>query len=317
MPLVGCSDPEGDGGSGGAGGTAGAGGEFAVTRIVVAAEDTDPAIDDPIGGNHAIYVPSTAMRPELFVVLVGTGFRPGTGEGPTAWVKLMAQHMKVIIPQYVNDTSIGGTCRTDSDPDCAEKLRLERIYGTDTSPLDDVSPTNGIVHRVVKLLEWLDAEQPGVGWSDYLEAGQPRWDRMTLSGFSQGAGMAALIARDHEVGRVLMFAGSGDFRAPRTEPPESADWITDPKVTPIDRHFGFRHVDDAPGTKRNWEDMRLPGPPVIVDDAAPPYSGSHFLETNVDVPPDDVHGSVIVDLFEPDGTPTFKETWLYMCCDLP
>ena len=53
MPLVGCSDPEGDGGSGGAGGTAGAGGEFAVTRIVVAAEDTDPAIDDPVGGNHA------------------------------------------------------------------------------------------------------------------------------------------------------------------------------------------------------------------------------------------------------------------------
>ena len=100
-------------------------------------------------------------------------------------------------------------------------------------------------------LALIDVEQPAVGWSDYLDGGKPRWDRITLSGHSNGTNMAALIARDHDVGRVLMFAGPSD--KPQGE---TADWLTDPKVTPIDRYFGFIHVDE--GTffvHSNWENM--------------------------------------------------------------
>jgi hypothetical protein len=320
-PLTGCGETAGTGGGGisGSAGAAGAGGaggsriEVTVEQIFVTPEDTDPAIDDSIGGDHLIYVPSVSSRPELFVYLVGTDTIPFTD---SLMLEVVAEHMKVIAPQYVNAPGISTICIPDPDPDCYEKMRLEGIYGTDDSPHADVSMTNSIVHRVVKLLEWLDAEQPAVGWSDYLEAGQPRWDRIALAGHSRGAGMAALIARDHEVERVLMLGGTADFRSPFMGEP--ADWITDPKVTPIERHFGFAHVNDTPLIEVAWDAMELPGPPAIVDDSAPPYSGSHYLQTNVDVPPTAAHRSVVSPMFEPDGSPTFKDTWLYMCCsELP
>ena len=319
LPVGGCSDETtAAGGTGGDGGTGGSHVEVTVERILVAPEDTDPAIDDPIGGDHVVYVPSVSMRPELFVHFVGGSAVPEDTVGLSQeWLApFIAQHMKVIVPQYVNAQALGDFCFPDPDPDCFENVILERIYGTDESPHENVSEPNGIVHRLVKLLEWLDVEQPAVGWSDYLDAGKPRWDRITLSGHSNGTSMAALIARDHDVGRVLMFDGPSDKAMG-----ETADWLTDPKVTPIDRYFGFIHVDQPTFfVPSNWENMGLPGPPVVVDDSAPPYSGSHFLQTNADVPPtcglpvSCTHASVI-GIVSPF---TFEETWLHMCCsELP
>ena len=61
-----------------------------------------------------------------------------------------------------------------------------------------------------------------------------------------------------------------------------------------------------------WEDMGLPGPPVLVENSSPPYQGSHYLETDIDVPLEQAHNSVIVPPSGPDGTPIFKDVWLYM-----
>lgn len=292
-------------------------GTCTLTETSVSPAATDPAIDDPVGGNHLVYVnQGLTQNDEILVHLPGTF---GTPAGNSRFLQAVAnQGTKAIGLQYVNDGTVNGICFNEwtnnppPDPDCQEKLRLERIYGTDTSPLESVSPANSLVHRLVKLLEYLHAQQPSVGWDTYLDSGQPDWDRIAFSGHSQGSGMAALLARDHAVARVLMFGGPSDFNPLG----ETADWMTDPKATSINDHYGFRHVDDQQfPVMQTWADMGLPGPSVIVNDSNPPFLGSHFLETDISVPSGAEHSSVIRNTqLEQGDAPTFRDVWEYMCC---
>ena len=219
--------------------------EGPLTITSVSPAITDPTIDDPVGGDHLIYVNAAIPpRDEILVHFPGTF---GTPAGNAVFLQAVAnQGMRAIGLQYVNDSPINSACvahwrnNPSADPDCQENLRLERIYGVDASPLDDVSPANSLVNRLTKLLEYLDAQQPELAWGDYLDAGAPRWDRIVVSGHSQGSGMAALIARDKAVARVLMFGGPSDF-----DPlGNSAAWMTAPKTTLIGNHYGFRHQND-------------------------------------------------------------------------
>ncbi|MEZ4869770.1 MAG: hypothetical protein R3C14_51065 [Caldilineaceae bacterium] len=282
-------------------------------KMSVSPAVTDPAIDNPVGGNHLVYVNlAVPPRDELLVHFPGTF---GTPEGNVLFLQTVAnQGMRVISLQYVNNTSVINYCEKHlpTDPNCHENLRLERIYGVDTSPIDDVSPANSLVNRLTKLIEYLDIKQPELGWSDYLDNGAPRWERIVLSGHSEGAGMAALLARDERVARVLMFGGPFD----RDELGNTATWLSAPKATPLKDHYGFRHQRDPLfRPKQSWDDMGLPGPPVLVDAGQPPFGGSHYLETNIAVPRRQWHGSVISDRQStPDGEPIFREVWEYMCC---
>ena len=54
-------------------------------------------------------------------------------------------------------------------------------------------PAESIVARLVAALRALDRQAPREGWGAYLDGDQPRWDRILVSGLSQGAGMAAFI----------------------------------------------------------------------------------------------------------------------------
>ena len=85
-----------------------------------------------------------------------------------------------------------------------ERVLAERTYGDDRSPLVSVNQPNSLVSRLVKLLEYLDAEQPERGWRQYLDGGAPDWGRIVLSGHSQGSAVTALLARDHELMRAIM-----------------------------------------------------------------------------------------------------------------
>ena len=138
----------------------------AVIETSVSPATTDPEIND-LGGNHLVCVnPLVSQRDEILVHFPGTF---GTPAGNEQFLRTVAdQGMKAIGLQYVNDGTINGICSNygEGDADCQENLRLERIYGIDTSPIENqnVSPANSLVNRLVKLLEYLDAQQPAVGW---------------------------------------------------------------------------------------------------------------------------------------------------------
>lgn len=266
-------------------------------------------------GPHVAVAPLGAATGRLFVHLPGTGGKP-----PSTLLILRqagSQGVHAVGLAYPNLPTVDSLCSASSDIDCYAKVRLEIIDGTDRTPLVAINRTNSIENRLVAVLAALAAQFPAEGWGQFLAAGAPRWDRIAISGHSQGGGHAAMMARDRTMARVCMFGSPKDtssfFNAP-------AAWQSDPHVTPADRYYGFNHQQDSQAiTLRNWAALGLGalGAPVSVDGAAPPYGGSHQLTTNA-VPSSagEYHGSVVVDRNTPlaaDGTPLFAPVWSRMC----
>jgi hypothetical protein len=275
----------------------------------VAPAATDPGIVDDV--THYVYPPA-APAGKLLV------FFPGTGGAPLHNTYIVAtaaaQGYHAVGLAYVNDQSINlQLCSGSSDPDCPELVRLEILDGTDRTPLVDVDRANSIENRLIKLLQYLDANRPGEGWGGFLDAaGQPRWELMAFAGHSQGAGHAAMIGKLHVVHRVVLFSG--------TEP---ALWTLQPLATPADRYYGLVHEleDLYAGIVASWSNFGLPGSLTNVDTLQPPYGGSHRLQTGVEPASTtaggapNYHSSVVVDAatpLDPGGTPVLRAAWVTM-----
>jgi hypothetical protein len=99
-------------------------------------------------------------------------------------------------------------------------------------------------------LAHLDAAQSSYGWDAYLAGDVPRWERIIVSGHSQGAGHAAFISTQRRVARVVMFGGGPDRSAGQL-----ASWVA-PGATPGSRYFGFVHVDDVQPVKPRVSTVR-------------------------------------------------------------
>jgi hypothetical protein len=71
-----------------------------------------------------------------------------------------------------------------------------------------------------------------------LENGAPKWGRIVLAGQSQGAGMAAFIAKRQAAARVILFSSPWDFVVSDGKARRLAAWISAPSKTPPERWFG-------------------------------------------------------------------------------
>jgi hypothetical protein len=282
---------------------------------VVPPATTDPAIDADLEDHYAYLQPAlAATRGELVVWFSGSCGQPRRQRRLLREAARAGYH--TIGLNYPNCPSVNGLCDPlqPGAPDCYEEVRLERLDGIDRSPLVTVSPPNGIVNRLVKLLEYLAVQFPSEGWDQYLDGGAPRWERLVVAGHSQGGGMAAIIGKEHEVARVAMFSWKDTIT-----PLQPAPWLFAPKATPVDRYVGFSHQHSAPIPEEvAWNALGLPGVTVNVDITPEPYGNANRLTTDV-LPQtgsyDDAHGSVATDQNTPlraDGTPVLSEVWRYL-----
>ena len=182
------------------------------SAVSVRVDCTDPSITALIEKQHLVMVPDEVTRPELWVHFGGSGGQPAlTSNIGTA---ATTSGYRFISLAYTNEPSIGARCTCPSGAsrplDCEEGVRAEIIYGDDVTDMFVMEPDEAIVPRLVALLNLLHERQPAAGWDAYLVDGAPTWDRIAVSGFSQGGGMAGLIARDHLVARAVYFSkGAG------------------------------------------------------------------------------------------------------------
>lgn len=174
-------------------------------------------------------------------------FIPGTNgiatKGPLDFFKTaIEQGYRVINISYINTPAIIQVCRNENlanCPECAEKFRHYRIYGDNEFSLVDDMPHDAIVNRLTKLLNYLVKYDKLGNWEMYLDENrEPKWDKIALSGQSQGGGMSAYIAKRVLVARVISFSGGWDH-ANKTE---IATWYFKPSITPADRWFGTYHI---------------------------------------------------------------------------
>jgi len=160
--------------------------------------------------------------------------------------------------------------------------RLEAFEGVDHHAFIAIAPPDSIERRVVEALEHLQALNPRGDWQYFLEGGAPRWSQIVVSGISHGASSAGVIGIHRLVDRVVMLSGPLDT---------GQAWLESTPATPREHFWGFSHTadDQHAGHLEAFETLAVPGAPTFVEQADPPFGGSHRLITSSAT--SDGHGS--------------------------
>ncbi len=136
----------------------------------------------------------------------------------------------------------------------------------------------------------------------------------------QASDTTALIAKLHEVARVVMISSPTDGLIDL----DDGARMVEIGATPPDRHYGLAHQQEFPIRPifANWNKLGLGvfGPPVVPETSEPPYSGTHMLLTNLPpstgvLNPNSAHCLTANDSCTPlaaDGTPALRDAWRYI-----
>ncbi|HEV8270311.1 MAG TPA: hypothetical protein VGQ04_03340 [Chitinophagaceae bacterium] len=260
------------------------------------------------GDEHCVFL-NDSVKPlnKLFVFLPGTKGRGKNFSFVPSFAAAVGYHS--ISLTYPSDVAIAQLCKMNDDSECFDKGRQEICFGDDVSDGWSVNKANSIENRLQKLIAYLSVTYPSDNWKQFLTASNEiDWEKVCLSGQSQGGGHAAYIAQQKKVGRVIMAASPKDYSITFSKP---ANFLHKKMVTPIARFFGFVHtLDENNGC--TWAEQKeiftLMGCDKLgkwenADEIAPPYGHTHTLtSTKSQKFP---HGAVIVD-------PGYKDVWRYM-----
>jgi len=292
-------------------------------RYLVRPHDPDPQIDHFLKDHYVIYSRAAPQNGKVFI------FFPGTWARPFLYQRVLDEAAragyKAIGLEYPDDarqpaaSAVGQICARDPNPDCSARVRAVRIAGGAAAGVQVPRP-NGIQSRLETLLRYLSERYPADGWAGFLVGGQVNWARTALGGHSQGAGMAASLAKGHTVSRVALWSGPGDYVVATRD---VAPWMTAPSATPADRWYGVVHVAEASADRllAGHDALGVPGPPSIAGVSVP--AGTHRFIVTLPPRPGPAlpaiagayHGSVAVDARTPlcaDRQPCYRAVWQAM-----
>lgn len=219
---------------------------------------------------HAFNDESVILRPGKMEGAPLMVWLPGTGGKPEYSVRLMQvmadQGYRAIGLEYDDVPAVGQVCPLVRRADCSEKFREMRIWGTGGS-IDISNPVEeSISARLVALLETLAKRHPKEGWLQYVTPdGKPKWSSIAVAGQSQGAGMAAMIAKKEEVVRAVLFSSPIDSLSGLRDL-QLAPWLTWPSATPLDRWYAVRNSREPfnDGLKQSYPALGVPSDHIRV-----------------------------------------------------
>ncbi|MCC1485091.1 BPSS1187 family protein [Winogradskyella immobilis] len=207
---------------------------------------------------HFIMYDNSNPQGKLLLFLPGTNGIPE--KGPKAFFKTaIKQGYRVINLSYINKQAVARICKGENlanDSDCTKKFRERRIFGNVSMPLIPDEPQDAIVNRLAKLLIHLNETDKKSNWDIYLNNDKPNWNMITVAGQSQGGGMAAFIAKQELVNRIITFSGGWDY----SEVKKIAKWYYNKSITPAEKWFGFYHTlePNAKPIAESYEAMGIP-----------------------------------------------------------
>jgi predicted esterase len=273
---------------------------------VVSPTEANPRLKRFVTSNLILFKNDVAKNANLLVFFPPTG---GTPANSWPFMEAAAKAgYRVIGLQYDNSISVPQTCGKNPDPTCSDGFRQKRVFGDDaTKDIDDL-PAEAIVPRLTALLEYLDAHHHDEGWARYLTKDGPKWSRIAVAGHSQGAGMAAYIAKKEKVFRVIVLSGAWD----RTEVTKAwAPWVTSPGATPPNRWYAAYHQKEtrADAMKLAYVALKIPPSHVRVMTLDPrPGSG---MNPRADL----YHSSMDSPRLTPvdaNGNPAYAADWSFL-----
>ena len=210
-----------------------------VVQEQVRPSQADPTVQQFDDVNVVLTPAQAAGNAPLALFLPGTHGKPLNALGLLQVVA--GQGYRVIGLTYDDEPAGTKLCPQNPNPECFTRFHAIRTFGRGQGPVSN--PYNETIEaRLVSLLRYLDREHPGAGWAAYLGPdGHPEWSRILVSGLSQGAGMAAFIAQSQPVYRVVLFSSPWDNIGRGHRP---APWLYQPSVTPPERWWAERHVQE-------------------------------------------------------------------------
>ncbi len=245
--------------------------------FTVAPVDVDPGYDSTNADHYLVYN-STTQRNKLLLWMGGTYSNPNLYFRICRFAGDLGFH--VISLSYLNDVPVA-PLGNDPDSTVFERFRQEICFGTPVSNEVTVDSLNSIYTRTIKLLQYLDANQPAENWGQFLVgADSLDWPNIIVGGHSQGAGHAPYLAKRFPVERSLSFSGPNDYS---TLYNRGAPWFSWPGVTPASAHFAYLHFqDDVVDFFKQYANLGRLGlsDSTLVDPISPPYNNAHFLYTD-------------------------------------
>jgi hypothetical protein len=217
--------------------------------------------------------PTTApLRHQLLLFLNGSGGSPqaAVAAGATNWYTTARDAgLHVLGVSYRSDEAIGNLCTGATRDACFVPSRDTVLLGVyqsgAASSLATIRSDEGVYARMAAALVMLTAADPLGGWDAFIDLAQlktaensVRWDRVLVSGHSQGGGHAALLGRRHALARVLMLSSPCDGAGtnPASWLANDGTWATDPKT----RFVGLGAPGDntCPSYATAWTSLGMP-----------------------------------------------------------
>ena len=282
----------------------------------IRAKDTDSNIDWEINKHYTYYNPTCVNRGILVVHLVGSYDNPSNNLMFPTFAANNGFH--VVSLKYENGTAAQTACNNSTDINCYENFRKEVIEGGDYHPDITVDVANSVNNRLIKLLTYLETNNPNENWGNYYSGTTINWDKIIISGHSQGGGHAALIAKKNKVKRCLMFASPNDYSTNFNAP---AIWTSLNSITPDSLYFGLNNLfDDVVAFYKQFEAWNNLGMPAFGDslnvDLTTNYFPSHQLYTTTTGPNANQNHSIMIrddqTILDGNGKSIYEPVWEYM-----
>ncbi len=280
----------------------------------IRASDTDSNISWELYKHFTYFNSSCSQRNTLLVHLVGSYDNPLNTKLFPSLAANNGYH--VVVLKYPNSTAAQSACANNSNVDCYKNFRQETVEGIDVSSDITVDYTNSITNRLVKLLDYLSSNYPTENWGQYLSNGQIQWQKIIISGHSQGGGHAAYIAKTNVVKRCLMFASPNDYSNMTSSP---ANWISMSSLTPDSLYYGFNNLNDdvVPFANQYQICSSLPmfGDTLLIDNITQ-YQNKRQLYTQQTTSGTGGNHSLMIrdseTLLDNTNQPIFTPVWSYM-----
>lgn len=276
---------------------------------------TDATINTFDADSNFVYLNQSISPKNLLLVHLPGSY--GEPKRATIFGSLAAnQGFHSIGLMYPNVPTVGSFCTNNADLTCFENVRREIIEGMDHTSEISIPFNEGIHNRIKKLISYLSINYPNENWGQYLDGnGEVNWEKIIVSGHSQGGGHAAVMAKYFPLKRALCFSSPKDWNNTIDNVPpwlSSTNWLTNRSDV-----YVFNHVLDVHEQQVIiWDSLGLNsyGAPVSVDNSAFPYNSTRQLTTNYVVTSGDEHASTIQDNKTPkvNSIPVFEPVWIYM-----
>jgi hypothetical protein len=208
-------------------------------------------------------------------------FLPGTTGSPAFYTLILKKAAALgyhsIGLMYPNNSDLYIAAANNPDNTAFGKGRKEIFEGTDQIAGVNVNADNCIKTRLIKLLQYMQAQHPTENWQQFLAGSDVNWSKVVIAGHSQGGGHAFYISKLVAVDRAISFS-SIDWNAVLNT---SAAWVSQPGATAASQLYSFNHPSDEIFSYANVQAqltaMNIPGAPVDIDLVTSPFNASHRL----------------------------------------